>query len=88
MRARAISPGITMWMLATNVLLAMPGSPGLLRRSTRRSACAVPTSSAARIACGRRSRQCQRFGAALLCGSTLTPPPIQAGVTCCARSCA
>src|SRR5215471_3888038 len=63
-------------MLATSVLLAMPGSSGLVRRSTRRSACAVPTSSAARIACGRRSRQCQTYGTALLCGSTLMPPPI------------
>src|SRR6266446_1159111 len=56
--ARAISPGITIWRLATSVLLAdTPGSSGLVRRSTRRSACSVPTSSAARIAWGRRSRR-------------------------------
>src|SRR6516165_4881997 len=41
--ARAISPGITIWMLATSVLLATPDSLGLVRRRTRRSACWVPT---------------------------------------------
>src|SRR5467141_3849820 len=79
--ARAISPGITIWMLATSVLLATPGSLGLVRRRTRRSACWVPTNSAARIACGRRSRQRHKYGTASLRGSMLMPPPIQAGVT-------
>jgi len=70
-------------MFATSVLLAIPGSFGLVNRSTRRSACAVPTNSAARIACGRKSCQCHTKGTAVLCGSVLMPPPIQAGVTCC-----
>jgi hypothetical protein len=86
--ARAISPGITIWILATSVLLATPRRLGLVRRRTRRSACWVPTNSAARIACGRKSRQRHKYGTASLRGSTLMPPPIQAGVTCCARNCA
>jgi hypothetical protein len=40
---------MTIWMLATSVVLATLGSLGLVRRRTRRSACWVPTSSAARI---------------------------------------
>src|SRR5205085_1820615 len=39
--ARAISPGMTIWMFATSVLLAMPGSCGLVRRNSRRSACCL-----------------------------------------------
>jgi hypothetical protein len=36
--ARAISPGITIWILATSVLLAeTPDSSGLVKRRTRRS---------------------------------------------------
>src|SRR5439155_563303 len=78
--ARAISPGITIWMLATMVLLAdCPGSSGFVSLSTRRSACSVPTSCAARIAWGRKSRQCHTQGTALLLGSREIPPPIQAG---------
>jgi len=50
---------LTIWMFATSVLLAIPGSFGLVSRNTLLSAWAVPTSSAARIACGRKSRQCQ-----------------------------
>src|SRR5262249_28095496 len=81
--------GITIWMLATMVLLAdRPGSSGLVSRSTRRSACSVPTRRAARIAWGRKSRQCHTHGTALLLGSRVIPPPIQAGVMCWDPSCA
>src|SRR5947208_11736730 len=76
--ARAISPGITFWMLATMVLLAdRPGSSGLVSLSTRRSACSVPTSCAARIAWLRKSAPVPhpRHGLALgLAGDTAADP--------------
>jgi hypothetical protein len=67
-----------------HAIVGMAGPP--VTGFTRRSACSVPTSCAARIAWGRKSRQCHTQGRALLLGSRVIPPPIQAGVMCWDRS--